>query len=116
MTTTLFQQQSDLAVPVANDVPAGAVRASILTLPAVSGIVAHRNDDAETMIFVEEGEIELAVNGIEGYLSQGEFARIAPGAHFAYRNKSKGPARLFSVPMVRTASGLRAINGTSTAA
>ena len=40
------------------------------------------------MIFVEEGIIELSINGIEGYLSQGEFARVAPGAHFAFRNKN----------------------------
>lgn len=105
MTTTLFQQQADVAVPVANDTAPGAVRASVLTLPAVSAIVAHRNGAAETMIFVEEGVIELSINGVEGYLSQGEFARVAPGAHFAYRNKNDVPARLFSIPMVRTEGG-----------
>lgn len=108
MTSTLFQAQADVAMPVANDAVPGAVRASVLTLPAVSAIVAHRNGAAETMIFVEEGMVELAINGVEGYLSQGEFARIAPHAHYAFRNKSGVAARVLSVPVVRTERTFRA--------
>ena len=110
MTSTLFLQPEDVATPVANDVPAGALRASVHHVPAVSAIVATRSGAAETMLFVEDGIIELAINGIDGYLSQGEFARIAPGAHYAFRNKNETPARVLSVPVVRTERILRVIN------
>jgi hypothetical protein len=109
MTSTLFLQPEDIATPVANDVPAGAIRASVHHVPAVSPIIATRNCGAETMLFVEEGVIELAINGIDGYLSQGEFARIAVGAHYAFRNKSDAPARVLSVPVVRTERTLRVV-------
>jgi glyoxylate utilization-related uncharacterized protein len=54
------------------------------------------------VLFVEEGVIELSIAGAEGYLSQGEFARVAPGMPYAYRNCSDMPARLLSVPVIRT--------------
>jgi glyoxylate utilization-related uncharacterized protein len=110
-TTTLFQLPEDVAVPVANDVPEGALRASVHTVPAVAAIVTSRNGAAELMLFVEDGVIELSINGMDGYLSQGEFARIAPGAHYAYRNKGEKPARVLSVPVVRTERTLRVIQG-----
>jgi|EndMetStandDraft_9_1072997.scaffolds.fasta_scaffold80737_2 mannose-6-phosphate isomerase-like protein (cupin superfamily) len=110
MTNTLFLQPEDVATPVANDVPAGALRANVHHVPAVSAIVASRNGTAEMMLFVEEGMIELAINGIDGYLSQGEFARIAPGVHYAFRNKNKTPARVLSVPVVRTERTLRVVH------
>ena len=88
MTTTRSLHQTDLAVPVANDVAAGALRASVHTFPRCRRSSPRRNGNAETMIFVEEGIIELSINGMDGYLSQGEFARVAPGAHFAFRNKN----------------------------
>ena len=116
MTTTQFLAQTDLAVPVANDVAAGALRASVHHIPAVSAIVASRNGNTETMIFVEEGIIELSINGMEGYLSQGEFARVAPGAHFAFRNKNEAAARVLSVPVLRTERTLRVIEGSANAA
>ena len=97
-----FQTMSDVAVPVANDGPVGLPRASVCNIPPVSAIVAHRNGDAETMLFVEAGVIELVINGMEGYLGEGEFARIAPGAHFSYRNTGTTPATVLSVPLVRT--------------
>lgn len=109
MTSTLFLQPEDVATPVANDVAAGAIRASVHTVPAASPIVAGRNGTAETMLFVEEGVIQLAIDGVDGYLSQGEFARIAPGAHYAFRNKATLPARVLSVPVVRTEHTLRLV-------
>ena len=113
MTTTLFLQPEDVAMPVANDVPVGAVRASVHQVPAASPIITARNGAAETMLFVEDGMIELAINGIDGYLSQGEFARIAPGAHYAFRNRSQSPARILSVPVVRTGRKPRVIDNTA---
>ena len=110
MTTTLFLQPEDVATPVANDVPVGAVRASVHNVPAASPIISTRNGAAETMLFVEEGMIELAINGIDGYLSQGEFARIAPGAHYAFRNRTKTSARILSVPVVRAERRLRVVS------
>ena len=117
MTSTFFLQPEDVAVAVANDVPANGLRASVHTVPAVSAIVASRNGAAETMLFVEDGVIQLAINGADGYLSQGEFARIAPGAHYAFRNKSDTVARVLSVPVVRAErTTLRLIKNDSNAA
>lgn len=110
MTSTLFQPAADIAVAVANDIPAGAVRASVHHLPPVSAIVAQRNGSNETMLFVEEGMVELAINGVDGYLTQGEFARIAPQAHYAFRNKSAIAARVLSVPVVRAERTFRVIS------
>ena len=57
MTSTLFLQPEDVATPVANDVAAGAVRASVHTVPAISAIVASRNGATEMILFVEDGVI-----------------------------------------------------------
>jgi hypothetical protein len=116
MTTTLFQSPEDIAVPVANDVPAGVLRATVQTLPAMSPIVAARNEGSELILFVEEGLIDLSINGMDGYLTEGEFARIAPHAHFAYRNKDRTPAVVLSVPVVRIDRTLRLVKTDSNAA
>lgn len=101
---------ADRAIPVANDVGLRSpYRAAVHNLRPGSDAIHSETASAETMIFVEEGVIEISVAGAEGYLSQGEFARIPLGQSFAYRNRDdRQPARLLTVPVVRTERALSA--------
>ena len=90
-------------LPIANDVELRSpYRARVLILAPQAPVSSHENGDSDTMLFVEEGMVELAVGGAQGLLGQGEFARIGAGVHYAFRNCTDRPARILSMPVVVT--------------
>jgi mannose-6-phosphate isomerase-like protein (cupin superfamily) len=54
-------------------------------LPQVQ-IGPHMHDNAETVIVVEDGIVEVMINGLAGFVGAGSFVRVPAGTHFAYRN------------------------------
>jgi mannose-6-phosphate isomerase-like protein (cupin superfamily) len=95
-----FFFNGDRIVHIANAADAGPqYRAGRRFLPPGTAVPARVEATAETTIAVVGGVIELMVGGAAGMMGRGEFARIPPGTHFAYRNAGDGCAEL----LIRTA-------------
>jgi len=60
---------------------------------------AIRHETAETLLVVCRGTIEVMINGATAVVGAGNWARVPPGAVFAYRNAGAAAAQL----LVRTA-------------
>lgn len=63
-------------------------------MPPQVQVGPHQHEAAETVLVVQEGTLELMVNGAAGYVSAGSFVRIPAKAWFAYRSVGDEPARL----------------------
>jgi glyoxylate utilization-related uncharacterized protein len=55
---------------------------------------ATKEDNAEVLLFVERGTIELMVGGARFPLAKTQTARIPAGSVFAYRNNGRTDARV----------------------
>ena len=98
------------AIAVANDVEAGSpYRAELQCVPVGITIPARRNEAADTLLFVEHGTLEVTIEGAEGYLGAGEFARVPAGRFFAYRNAAGETALVLQLAVPRPARGTREI-------
>lgn len=51
-------------------------------------------EQAETVILVEDGLLEVMVNGMSGMVGAGNFVRVPPGAWYACRNDTDDAARI----------------------
>ncbi len=51
-------------------------------------------EQAETVILVEEGVLEVMVNGMAGAVGAGSFVRVPARAWYAYRNDTDRTARV----------------------
>jgi mannose-6-phosphate isomerase-like protein (cupin superfamily) len=81
--------------PVANDVPVNSpYRASVRVLSPGETSPAVSEENAEVLLFVERGTIELMVRGASFPLGKTQTARIPPGTLFAYRNIGNTDARV----------------------
>ena len=49
-------------------------------------------EQAETVLVVESGMIEVMINGMAGFVTAGNFVRIPAKSWFAYRNDADEPA------------------------
>lgn len=54
----------------------------------------HVQDRAETVIVVEQGMLEVMVNGMAGLVDSGNFVRVPAGTWYAYRNAGDNVARV----------------------
>ncbi len=54
----------------------------------------HMQELAETVIVVEEGVLEVMVNGMAGLVTAGHFVRIPAKTWYAYRNDTDEAARV----------------------
>lgn len=100
MSAHAFFFNGDRIVHLANASGAAAqYRAGLRRLPPGVAAATRVEERAETAIVVVHGLIELMVGGATGMMGAGEFARIPPGTHFAYRNAGDEPAEL----LIRTA-------------
>jgi len=107
MTTRALILTGRRALPVANDIAVGSpYRAKVHRLPP-GGSIPARTEEVDTLIFVQDGTVQMMVGGIAGYLSAGEHARVARGTHYAYRNAGPGMARLLVMPVVCPARARR---------
>jgi mannose-6-phosphate isomerase-like protein (cupin superfamily) len=80
-------------IPIANPCGAGLSYQALahVVLPgAQSG--PHMQEAAETVIVVEQGGLEVMVNGMAGPVTAGHFIRIPAGSWYAYRNDGDAEA------------------------
>jgi mannose-6-phosphate isomerase-like protein (cupin superfamily) len=54
----------------------------------------HVQEQAETVLVVERGVLEVMVNGMASFVPAGNFVRIAAKTWFAYRNDTPEPAQV----------------------
>lgn len=90
----------DRIVHIANPCGAGLTYQGLATSVAPgtqSEAVVHLS--AETVIVVEDGTLDVMINGATMALCAGQYARVAPGQFFAWRNSDRRPAHI----LVRTA-------------
>jgi mannose-6-phosphate isomerase-like protein (cupin superfamily) len=90
----------DRIVHIANPCGAGLSyqgHATSVAPGAQSEPVMHLS--AETLIVIEDGTLEMMINGVTMSLSGGQYARVAPGQFFAWRNIDRRSAHI----LVKTA-------------
>jgi mannose-6-phosphate isomerase-like protein (cupin superfamily) len=51
-------------------------------------------EQAETIILVEDGVLEVMINGMTGWVRGGDFIRIPASTWYAYRNDTDDPTRI----------------------
>lgn len=95
MTRHAFFIAGDRVVHVANPADAGFQyqAQSHIVLPHVQS-ASQQHEFAETVIVVQEGMLEVMINGAAGFVGAGSFVRIPPRTWFAYRNIGDDPGRL----------------------
>lgn len=103
MSNRALAQLGNRAVAVANDVGSDSpYRAHVRHVPPGTAIPGRRDETTEILLFVEHGRLEVMIDGAEAHLGKGEYARVRPGAWYAYRNGGHDVARLLAVPVLRT--------------
>jgi mannose-6-phosphate isomerase-like protein (cupin superfamily) len=97
MTTRALVVAGTLVMPAANDVPADSpYRASVRILAPGEITPVMQNDEAEMLLLVERGSVELMVGGASFPLLKAQVARIPAGTAYAYRNNGTTDARVAS--------------------
>lgn len=95
MSRRAFIIVGDRIVHIANPCGAGlSYQAQAHTVPPGTQVDPHVQEQAETVIVVEEGLLEVMVNGAAGLVSAGHFVRIPAKTCYAYRNDSDNAARV----------------------
>jgi len=79
---------------IANDGCDFSYRAAVHHLAVGAMIPAHCHEATETHLMVEQGTLEVMVNGVIAMITAGQFLRVPAGMHFAYRNAGNTMARL----------------------
>ena len=100
-------------LPAANDVPADSpYRARPHVIMPGGQTPFMRNKEAETLLFVEQGVVEVMINGGVHLVGRGESARITRGLIYAYRNAGSANARLYSAAIDPAEPNASALNVT----
>ena len=97
-------------IHIANATGAGfQYQAQAHTLPPLAQVGPHRHEHAETAIYVQDGIVDVMVNGLAASVGAGSFVRIPPNTWFAYRNAGTGTARMLcrTAPVPAPRDGLR---------
>jgi len=95
MSRRAFFIAGDRIIQIANPCDAGlSYQATQYHVLPGEQVGPRMQEQAETVIVVESGVIEVMVNGMSGYVSAGNFMRIPAKTWFAYRNDDDEPARV----------------------
>jgi mannose-6-phosphate isomerase-like protein (cupin superfamily) len=95
MTRRAFFVAGDRIIHIANPSGAGTsyqAQAHVLLPGAEAGPLSQ--EAAETVLVVEDGTIEVMVNGMASFVGAGGFVRIPPKTWFAYRNDTDRAAHI----------------------
>jgi mannose-6-phosphate isomerase-like protein (cupin superfamily) len=84
----------DQAALVANDGAELRYRAHVHHILPGEQAPVHSCAARETFILVQRGTVEFMVDGASDFVPEGQLVRIAPAAHYAWRNCGEGPATL----------------------
>jgi mannose-6-phosphate isomerase-like protein (cupin superfamily) len=95
MSRRAFFIAGDRIIHIAN--PAGAGLAyhaqAHVVLPGAQ-VGPHVQEQAETVLLVEDGVLEVMINGMSAAVTAGNYVRVPARSWFAYRNESDRPARM----------------------
>ncbi len=95
MSRYAFFIAGDRVMHVANAGGAGfQYQAQWHVLPPQVQVGPQQHEHAETVIVVQDGMLEVMVNGAAGFVGAGSFVRIPAKTWFAYRNAGSDPARI----------------------
>jgi len=105
MSRRAFFLADDRIIHIANPCGAGLsyhAQAHVVMPGATVG--PHMQEQAETVILVEEGVLEVMINGMSGLVTAGSFIRVPAKAWYAYRNDTDDAVHV----LCRTAPAQRA--------
>lgn len=97
MSRRAFFIAGDRIIHIANPCGAGLgyqAQAHVVLPGALVG--PHVQELAETVIVVEDGVLEVMINGMAGLVTAGNFIRIPAKTWYAYRNDSDEAARVLT--------------------
>lgn len=110
MTRRAFFLAGDRIIHIANPCGAGLSYQALqhVVLPGAQ-VGPHVQDQAETVIVVEHGVLEVMINGLAAVVSAGSYIRVPPKTWFAYRNDSTEPAQVLcrTAPLPPARQGCR---------
>jgi mannose-6-phosphate isomerase-like protein (cupin superfamily) len=110
MSRRAFFIADDRIIHIANPCGAGlSYQAQAHVVLPGAQVGPHTQERAETVLVVEEGVLEVMVNGMSGFVTAGNFIRIPAKTWYAYRNDSDDPARVLqrTAPMQQHREGCR---------
>lgn len=110
MSRRAFFIAGDRIVHIANPCGAGlAYHAQAHLVMPGAQVGPQVQEQAETVVLVEEGVIEVMINGMSGRVTAGNFIRIPAKAWYAYRNDTDNAARVLcrTAPVQRSREGVR---------
>lgn len=85
----------DRIIDIANPCGAGlSYQAQAHVVLPGAQVGPHTQERAETVLLVEDGTLEVMVNGMAALVTAGNFIRIPAMAWYAYRNDSDGAVRV----------------------
>lgn len=95
MSRRAFFIAGDRIIHIANPRGAGlGYQAQALVVLPGAQVGPHSQDLAETVLLVEDGVLEVMVNGMAGLVTAGNFIRIPAKSWYAYRNDSSDAVRV----------------------
>lgn len=95
MSRRAFFIAGDRIIHIANPCGAGlSYHAQAHVVMPGAQVGPHMQEQAETIIFVEEGVLEVMINGMTGWVKGGDFIRVPASTWYAYRNDTDDPTRI----------------------
>jgi mannose-6-phosphate isomerase-like protein (cupin superfamily) len=95
MSRRAFFISGDRIIHIANPCGAGlSYQAQAHVVLPGAQVGPHMQELAETVIVVEDGVLEVMVNGMAGRVTAGQFIRIPARTWYAYRNDTDDAARV----------------------
>ena len=95
MSRRAFFIAGDRIIQIANPCGAGlSYQAQAHVVLPGAQVGPHVQELAETVLVVEEGVLDVMINGMSGLITAGNFIRIPAKTWFAYRNDSDDAARV----------------------
>jgi len=110
MSRRAFFIAGDRIIHIANPCGAGlAYQAQAHVVLPGAQVGPHTQERAETVLLVEDGVLEVMVNGMAGLVTAGNFIRIPAKAWYAYRNDSTDAVRVLqrTAPVQQHREGCR---------
>jgi len=110
MSRRAFFIAGDRIIHIANPCGAGlAYHAQAHVVLPGAHVGPHVQEQAETVLLVEEGVLEVMINGMSGRVTAGSHIRIPAGCWFAYRNDTDEAVQVLcrTAPVQRTRESCR---------
>jgi mannose-6-phosphate isomerase-like protein (cupin superfamily) len=110
MSRRAFFIASDRIFHIANPCGAGlGYHAQAHVVHPGAQVSPQMQERAETIILIEQGVLEVMINGMTGWVAAGGHIRIPANTWYAYRNDTDEPTRILyrTAPVQRPREGCR---------